>query len=272
MSISIQLESRRLALHLEFAAADLAKSLRTPGSPTSPLISSRSRFTRIAFLLFLSLRSYCDIVYRSLCLVFVVLVFPLGRLLFLLLQATACPLLVIPYTVLSLVFHGMWLRAMLPSWLLKQQRKCNPLVYIPLPLSSTSIRVIRIKAGTAGSMVKCELIVGLLADMQFEALSYVRGDALAVREIRMDDRPFYVSSNLHRALHGLRRFDRDRSIWIDALSINQHDNTERVTQVQMMRDIYGSASRTVIWLDDASDVTTEAFNVARRIHAAPSSM
>ncbi|KAF2106705.1 heterokaryon incompatibility, partial [Lophiotrema nucula] len=50
----------------------------------------------------------------------------------------------------------------------------------------------------------------------------------------------------------MRYSDRDQLLWIDAMCINQHDNTEKGTQVQMMRDIYMKASRVVVWLGKAT--------------------
>ncbi len=44
---------------------------------------------------------------------------------------------------------------------------------------------------------------------------------------------------------------RTRHIWIDAICINQDDINDKNQQVRMMRDIYGRASRTLIWLGDA---------------------
>jgi hypothetical protein len=37
--------------------------------------------------------------------------------------------------------------------------------------------------------------------------------------------------------------------------INQKDNEEKAQQVEMMGDIYSSASRTVIWLGESERVT-----------------
>jgi hypothetical protein len=56
-----------------------------------------------------------------------------------------------------------------------------------------------------------------------------------------------VRTNLMAALRHLRQPDASRMLWIDALCINQGDNSEKSTQVQRMPSIYTSAHRVVVW-------------------------
>ena len=42
-------------------------------------------------------------------------------------------------------------------------------------------------------------------------------------------------------------------MWIDAICINQDDSADKEQQVKLMRDIYGSATRALVWLGDAPD-------------------
>ncbi|KAK3319498.1 heterokaryon incompatibility protein-domain-containing protein [Cercophora scortea] len=65
----------------------------------------------------------------------------------------------------------------------------------------------------------------------------------ALRTRRLD-----ITRNLASALRHLRYPDRERTLWIDAISINQGDDSEREQQVWRMTDIYRSAYRVVIWL------------------------
>jgi hypothetical protein len=57
-----------------------------------------------------------------------------------------------------------------------------------------------------------------------------------------------VTKNLFDALTALRHESTSRMVWIDALCINQDDIEERGAQVQMMTQIYKSASKVLIWL------------------------
>src|SRR5947209_6970841 len=52
--------------------------------------------------------------------------------------------------------------------------------------------------------------------------------------------PVLVTKNCYAALRRLRETSRKRSLWIDALCINQQDKDERGYQVAMMRDIYSN--------------------------------
>lgn len=76
-----------------------------------------------------------------------------------------------------------------------------------------------------------------------------------------------TGSNLHAALLHLRYPDRTRTLWIDAICINQANITERGRQVGMMKDIYRSATRVVIWLGDERDDSPLSMEIAKEIAA-----
>jgi hypothetical protein len=69
-------------------------------------------------------------------------------------------------------------------------------------------------------------------------------------EIICDGQKVTVGSELYDALRRLRRPDRERLIWIDALCINQQDVRERNMQVGNMREIYSKADHVLIWLGE----------------------
>ena len=46
-------------------------------------------------------------------------------------------------------------------------------------------------------------------------------------------------------------------LWVEAICINQKDNNEKAHQVAMMREIYSSCQKMIIWLGEDLD-TTEA--------------
>lgn len=91
----------------------------------------------------------------------------------------------------------------------------------------------------------------------YEALSYCWGDVQRhQRLIEIDWRAFPVGENLQGALQNLRRSDRPRLLWIDAICINQRDLEERNEQVRMMLEIYGAAKKVVAWLGPATQHTS----------------
>lgn len=70
-----------------------------------------------------------------------------------------------------------------------------------------------------------------------------------------DDRRQYISitNNLYNALQRLRHDDLPRSLWIDALCINQTGLKEKGHQVAHTGQIYARADRVVVWLGDAGE-------------------
>jgi hypothetical protein len=73
-----------------------------------------------------------------------------------------------------------------------------------------------------------------------------------------------VRKNLWEALRHLRATER-RTLWIDAVCINQQNVPERNAQVKMMRQIYERAQKVVIWLGIQSDESSLAFNFMKFI-------
>ncbi|KAK3502439.1 heterokaryon incompatibility protein-domain-containing protein [Neurospora crassa] len=86
----------------------------------------------------------------------------------------------------------------------------------------------------------------------YETSSYAWQDAgsdpeTEAPQILIDHTSFPVSASLLRALRRLRFPNRIRTIWIDAVCINQSDNVEKTQQVNFMRRIYASCTHCNIW-------------------------
>ncbi|PNP61047.1 hypothetical protein FNYG_14135 [Fusarium nygamai] len=102
-------------------------------------------------------------------------------------------------------------------------------------------------------------LVGRLVDSDitfqpdYEALSYVWGDVTPAQYIKLGDQDISITPNLHSALIHLRSSETVRTLWVDALCINQSVHGERNQQVRIMGDIYKSARQVVVWLGDAAD-------------------
>ncbi|KAF5672652.1 heterokaryon incompatibility het-6 [Fusarium circinatum] len=127
-------------------------------------------------------------------------------------------------------------------------------VYQPLS-SSSSFRLLELLP----SSNRTDPLVGHLVDSDitfqpdYEAVSYVWGDMTQVRYINLGDQDISITPNLHSALIHLRSPDTVRTLWVDALCINQSVHGERNQQVRIMGDIYKSARQVVVWLGDAAD-------------------
>ncbi|UPK95154.1 hypothetical protein LCI18_006089 [Fusarium solani-melongenae] len=127
--------------------------------------------------------------------------------------------------------------------------------YTPLRSSTNSkqFRLLKVHRGADLDEVECELVIHSLDDApEYEALSYVWGSPVPQARIRLATGYAGVGPSLYAALRGLRYPDSPRMIWADSLCINQADVSERNSQVQIMSDIYSRASRTLIWLSDAT--------------------
>ncbi|KAI1077756.1 HET-domain-containing protein [Whalleya microplaca] len=86
-----------------------------------------------------------------------------------------------------------------------------------------------------------------------------RPDAAFQRRLR----EIPVTRNLDVALRYLRYNDKPRVMWIDALCINQLDDSEKGSQVAMMGDIFRLASRVVAWLGPEADDSNYAVELLR---------
>ena len=62
-----------------------------------------------------------------------------------------------------------------------------------------------------------------------------------------------ITANLDDALRFLRYTDQERTLWVDALCIAQHDLDERSKHVGSMKDVYAACTRDLLWIgpDDA---------------------
>ncbi|KAF1982758.1 hypothetical protein K402DRAFT_295350, partial [Aulographum hederae CBS 113979] len=87
----------------------------------------------------------------------------------------------------------------------------------------------------------------------YDALSYAWESDKGTTIIQVDGHHLQVTRNLAHALRRLRRPGVARTLWVDAICINQSDNEEKSRQVGMMKNIYESASFVLIWLGPEPD-------------------
>ncbi len=89
----------------------------------------------------------------------------------------------------------------------------------------------------------------------YEALSYVWGDMAQQSSMILNNEHFDINQNLCTALHHLRSTTSNRTLCIDAICINQVDESERDRQVLLMGDIYACAENVVNWLGPSTPNT-----------------
>ena len=146
--------------------------------------------------------------------------------------------------------------------------------FCPLPNPSTDIRILKLREGEPKTPLHCTLTTRPLKSKlhpTYEALSYHWGDGEPTEEIALNTREkdfpdlFMVRPNLASALKQLRYPDRPRYLWIDAICINQDDNSERNVQVALMDGVYGGASEVCVWLGDADENSGLALSFISRV-------
>lgn len=130
-------------------------------------------------------------------------------------------------------------------------------IYEPLDSQSRQIRILKLLPGFFEDKIRCKLSISTLK-APFEALSYVWGDPEDTRTIEVQGETMSVTKSLEKALRHLRDTSKPRDLWVDAVCINQKDNSERTHQVGMMDAIYSEAKRVVVWLgDEQSELALE---------------
>ncbi|PVH77425.1 hypothetical protein DL98DRAFT_368143, partial [Cadophora sp. DSE1049] len=115
-------------------------------------------------------------------------------------------------------------------------------------------RLLLLLPGLDHEKLSCKLVTFYLDEApRYWALSYTWGDPGVTECISMDGHDITITANLRAALWNLRLSTRIRTIWIDAICINQKDLLERNQQVQIMPDIYSNAYGVLIWLGESSE-------------------
>ncbi|KAH8682699.1 heterokaryon incompatibility protein-domain-containing protein [Xylariales sp. PMI_506] len=136
------------------------------------------------------------------------------------------------------------------------------LQYIPLDPSRSEVRLLTILPGRHDAELRCLLAAASLDDQpRYEALSYVWGDPqrLALKDITVNGTPVSITANLASGLRRLRQRRARRTIWVDAVCINQADPTEKNHQIPLMSRLYESAEAVVIWLGEPGSGDLQLF-------------
>jgi hypothetical protein len=108
-------------------------------------------------------------------------------------------------------------------------------------------------------------VARLVAEEEYETLSYVWGKPEDCGSITLDRARFPVTINLQQALSALRSATESRRFWIDAICINQDNLEERSFQVGLMGQIYRRSKETFVWLGLSSGYTVETFEFLKSL-------
>jgi hypothetical protein len=142
-------------------------------------------------------------------------------------------------------------------------------VYEALPKDPVEqyIRTCTLYPGTGDDPLQIELQLCRLGldNVGYEAISWVWGSPSNSTTLLYKGQSITIRQNLYDALRTFRYADRPRTLWADALCINQEDLEERSQQVAIMGSIYSRASGVLIWLGkDTKQHSAIAFKEMRR--------
>lgn len=130
--------------------------------------------------------------------------------------------------------------------------KSEPYASLSLQGHGNSIRLLDLSPGRESDRLHGTLrTVSLDPRPAFSALSYTWGASTEGNSIYINKLyNISVTDNLSRALKRLRSRIKKRTLWIDAICIDQADVGERGRQVSIMGSIYRSATSVLVWLGE----------------------
>ncbi|KAI3337447.1 HET-domain-containing protein [Xylariaceae sp. AK1471] len=134
----------------------------------------------------------------------------------------------------------------------------TPPVLHPSIKKQSDIRLLRLFPGYLDEDIKCEIFVqDLLSRPEYEAISYTWADETGNTDPRetifVSGQSHKVTRNCENALKRIRSPYNPRTIWIDAVCINQNDPDERGHQVRLMPQIYSRAQRVLVYVGEEAD-------------------
>jgi hypothetical protein len=115
--------------------------------------------------------------------------------------------------------------------------------------------------------LECKIVYSSLCHRpDYIAISYAWGDGFDKRQITLEGvERVSVNANLYDALMAVREPDYAILVWIDGLSIDQENKTERAKQVRLMDKIYRQATCVAIWLGHEADDSGRAIQLLEKI-------
>ncbi len=151
------------------------------------------------------------------------------------------------------------------------------ITYRRFDLLSDEIRVLVLQPSEGNAPIRAHLtLTKLHNNLEYEALSYVWGDPGVTRPIYIratDDInspgtefEVQITTNLESAFRHLRLIDRSRTLWADAICINQNDPDEKIHQIRNMDNIYRKASSVCMWLGEEANDSGAAMELIHLYH------
>jgi hypothetical protein len=126
--------------------------------------------------------------------------------------------------------------------------------YTPLE-SQDNVRLLKVSPDLCDGMISMTLTQLCLGTESYNCLSYVWGEERRkCHAVLINGEVFGVRQNLHDFLQRSRTLCPGKYLWIDAISIDQRNTSERNAQVERMGDIYAKAEKVFVWLGTSSAI------------------
>lgn len=152
-----------------------------------------------------------------------------------------------------------------------------PSVYKPLNRASKEIRVLDLRpsidatepirgslrivtlSGTRPSKTQAPILQAAEApEQRYETISYAWGDSQCNSIIFVGKNSLKVPASAEAAIRRMRDSHSTRTLWIDAICINQDDIGEKGHQVSIMGDVYAQSTCNLVWLGESDESTASA--------------
>lgn len=92
----------------------------------------------------------------------------------------------------------------------------------------------------------------------FHALSYAWGSPPFNQSIQTEEGSILIPDSLLHFFSRTLSDDKNCWWWADSICINQSDNVEKVHQLPLMREIFGTAQSTYVWLGEECEDSDQA--------------
>lgn len=137
--------------------------------------------------------------------------------------------------------------------------------YPSIPSEKGHIRRLVLQPGAVEAPLAGTLEMIRLADAStstpFEAISYAWGSDVKDCSIKIDGKHVPITTSLDEVLRQVRKPDKPRAVWADAICINQEDTLEKNHQVALMGCIYETSAHTLICLGQQPEHMQDGRNV-----------
>lgn len=136
------------------------------------------------------------------------------------------------------------------------QQTVRTRIYRPLNAATKEIRLLRLEPGSGEDPLRCSFFYTDLASgdvLDYHTISYVWGKVTGGGHVLLEGLALSVPPSSEAALRATRLRDIPRTLWIDAICINQNDTDEKTQQVRLMGQIYGSGQANLVHFAEDAD-------------------